>query len=279
MIKLALYRRIQTTFWTDTKVVDDFTPEDKYFYLYLFTNPHTNLCGCYEISIKQMSNETGYSKDTVERLIERFTNTHKVIDYSVGTKELLLVNWHKYNWTKSPKYRKSLNEQISEVKNSDFQQYLKDLYNSIDTVSIQYGYGIDTVTNTNTTLDKKEKKEYKDAMEEAIKGINKDLKDCNPPVEDFDIEESWWKIVKVYPKSKTSGSSSAKKVYIRLFDGALYPKEVANTVVKAIRMYLDDYRENNENEKYVKTIGKWFEEDLEYWFREATEIRNSQRGE
>ena len=233
-----------------------------------------------------MSNETGYSKDTVERLIERFTNTHKVIDYSVGTKELLLVNWHKYNWTKSPKYRKSLNEQINEVKNSDFQQYLKDLYNSIDTVSIQYGYGIDTVTNTitntitntNTTLDKKEKKEYKDAMEEAIKGINKDLKDCNPPVEDFDIEESWWKIVKVYPKSKTSGSSSAKKIYIQLFDGALYPKEVANTVVKAIRMYLDDYRQNNENEKYVKTIGKWFEEDLEYWFREATEIRNSQRG-
>ncbi|MFR8334921.1 MAG: hypothetical protein ACLU9S_23255 [Oscillospiraceae bacterium] len=28
-------------------------------YLYCMTNPHTNLCGCYEVSIKQMANETG----------------------------------------------------------------------------------------------------------------------------------------------------------------------------------------------------------------------------
>ena len=52
---MALYRTIQISFWTDTKIVDDFTPEDKYFYLYLFTNPHTNLSGCYEISKNQMS--------------------------------------------------------------------------------------------------------------------------------------------------------------------------------------------------------------------------------
>ena len=30
---MAVYRTIHISFWTDTKVVDDFTPEDKYFYL------------------------------------------------------------------------------------------------------------------------------------------------------------------------------------------------------------------------------------------------------
>ena len=32
---MATFRSIHLTFWTDSKVDDDFTPEDKYFYLYL----------------------------------------------------------------------------------------------------------------------------------------------------------------------------------------------------------------------------------------------------
>ena len=63
---MAIYRNISMSFWTDTKIIDEFTPEDKYFYLYLFTNPHTNLAGCYEISMKQIVTETGYSKETIK---------------------------------------------------------------------------------------------------------------------------------------------------------------------------------------------------------------------
>lgn len=68
---MASYRNISMDFWTDSKVVDDFTPEDRYIYLYCMTNPHTNLCGCYEVSIKQIANETGYNNDSVERLLKR----------------------------------------------------------------------------------------------------------------------------------------------------------------------------------------------------------------
>ena len=66
---MANYRNISMAFWTDSKIVDDFTPEDRYIYLYCMTNPHTNLCGCYEVSIKQIANETGYNTDSVERLL------------------------------------------------------------------------------------------------------------------------------------------------------------------------------------------------------------------
>ena len=52
---MARYRNVSTSFWEDNKIVDDFTPEDKYIYLYCMTNPHTNLCGCYEISLKQIA--------------------------------------------------------------------------------------------------------------------------------------------------------------------------------------------------------------------------------
>lgn len=148
---MAIYRNVQMSFWTDPKVLDAFTPEDKYFYLYLMTNPHTNLCGCYEISERQIENETGYQKKTVDKLIERMCVIHKVIAYSKETKEVLIVNWHKYNWTASEKFRKPLAKEIQSVKNTDFREYLSDLLNGIDTVSIPYTYRIDT-TCIDTTV-------------------------------------------------------------------------------------------------------------------------------
>lgn len=155
---MAIYRTIQMSFWTDPKVIDDFTPEDKFFYLYLMTNPHTNLIGCYEISIKQISDETGYSKETIEKLLERFSEIHKVIGYSKTTKEIFLFNWHKHNWTNSAKLDKPLLSQIAEVKNAGFKKSLIEMFNNRnnnsdseeDTVSIQYEYPIDT---TNTVTD------------------------------------------------------------------------------------------------------------------------------
>ena len=78
---MARYRNVSTSFWEDNKIVDDFTPEDKYIYLYCMTNPHTNLCGCYEISLKQIAYETGYNTDSVERLLKRLDMTHEVIRY------------------------------------------------------------------------------------------------------------------------------------------------------------------------------------------------------
>ena len=151
---MAVYRTVQLSFWTDSKVIDEFTPEDKYFYLYLMTNPHTNLCGCYELSTKAASDDTGYTKDTIERLIDRFERIHKVICYSKETKEVLIVNWSKYNWTESPKFRIALSAEIERVKNNSFKAFLTGLYNGNDTVSIPYRYGSDTsVTVTDTVYD------------------------------------------------------------------------------------------------------------------------------
>ena len=153
---MAIYRNVQMAFWTDTKISDDYTPEDRYFYLYLLTNPHTNLCGCYEISVKQMADETGYSKETIEKLIKRFEEVHKTIVYSKSSKEVLLINWSKYNWTSSEKFRKPLLKEIEHVKSIEFKSFLEDLFSGEDTVSIPYSYGSDTtvtVTDTVTVSD------------------------------------------------------------------------------------------------------------------------------
>ena len=139
---MANYRNIQITFWTDPKIADDFTPEDKFFYLYLMTNPHTSICGCYEISMKQMADETGYSKETVEKLIDRMMNVHDVIRYAKDTKEMLIMNWHKYNWTTSDRVREGIFLGINRTKNPAFRQYIQALYEGHMNVTIRSGEGI-----------------------------------------------------------------------------------------------------------------------------------------
>jgi hypothetical protein len=164
---MANYRNISLSFWTDSKIDDDFTPEDKYFYLYLLTNPHTNICGCYEISMKQMERETGYNADTCNRLLDRMEHVHDVIRYCKSTKEVLILHWGKYNWSFSDKVKKAVLSVSTHIKNRKFTEYIINTVNNItdntdiqitdnskqktDTVSdtdvsIGYGYGIDTLS-------------------------------------------------------------------------------------------------------------------------------------
>jgi hypothetical protein len=144
---MAVYRNISLSFWTDTKVEDTFTPEDKYMYLYLLTNPHTNICGCYEISTKQMSRQTGYNIESVERILDRMEKMHGVVRYCKETHEMLIPNWGRYNWTTSEKLVKPITTAINAIKFKPFRDYVSLLFDHIDeihTVSIPYAYPIDT---------------------------------------------------------------------------------------------------------------------------------------
>lgn len=137
---MAIYRNVSTTFWTDSKVSDDFEANERYLYLYLFTNPHSNLCGCYEISLKQIAYETALPIKEVQTCINGLETDHNVIRYDHDTKEVVLLNWHKYNWTSSEKFRSSLKAEIDNIKSVSFKNYLLALFNGdelqiADTVS------------------------------------------------------------------------------------------------------------------------------------------------
>lgn len=130
---MAVYRNVQMSFWTDPKILEDFSANERLLYLFLLTGPNTNLAGCYEITPKLITFYTGISnpKDLLRNLCEK----HRVIAYNANTKEVLLPNWWKYNWNKSPKFLKSLRDDISGVKDPSFRTYLIEKYRGIDTVS------------------------------------------------------------------------------------------------------------------------------------------------
>lgn len=125
---MAKYRSVQTCFWSDAKIIDEFTPEDRYFYLYLLTNQKSNQIGCYELPIKQICRDTGYNEETVRKLLNRFETILEVTNYDMKTKEILLKNWHKYNWLDSSTTRKCIEKEFGFIKSDILKDIISPLY-------------------------------------------------------------------------------------------------------------------------------------------------------
>lgn len=96
-------RVIDTNFWTDDKVVDMFTPEDKLFFLYLLTNPHTTQLGIYPLNKKIMAFEIGYSIEAIDVLLDRFENKYHIILRSRKTSEIAIMNYLRHSIVKGGK--------------------------------------------------------------------------------------------------------------------------------------------------------------------------------
>ena len=118
---MSVYRTVQTDFWKDPKIMEEFTPEDKLFYLYLLTNPNTTQCGIYGITKKEMAFQLGYSTETVNALMDRFITYHKLIDYNTETRELVIFNWAKYNFKRGGKPVQDLiKSELAKVKHQPY---------------------------------------------------------------------------------------------------------------------------------------------------------------
>ncbi|MBF2642865.1 DnaD domain-containing protein [Listeria seeligeri] len=170
---MAVYRQIHVSFWQDSFVLD-LTAEEKYFYLYLMTNSKTNQIGIYEISKKIMEIESGYNMDTVSKLLKKFIDYKKIL-YSESTKELMLLNWCKYNWSSSPKVVSLVNKELKGVKNTDFaKEYIEQAKSQgykIEKLSIEYLYSIDIETQKELEKEKEIEKEIAVADEAAEKNV------------------------------------------------------------------------------------------------------------
>ena len=116
---MGIKRVVDTSFWTDGKI-EYFSPEDKYFMLYLLSNPFTTQLGIYEFKIRQAAFYLGYSEDTVKVLLDRFQNKYKVILYSQDTNEVALLNFLRHSIVKGgAPVRDLLVKEIKQVKNKD----------------------------------------------------------------------------------------------------------------------------------------------------------------
>lgn len=123
---MGIKRIISTDFWTDDKVMDIFSPEDKLFFLYLMTNPHTTQLGIYHINKKMMAFEIGYSLESIGILIDRFEE-YGLIKYSPETSEVAIKNYLRHSIVKGGKpVEDLLRREIAQVKDKTLLKYVYD---------------------------------------------------------------------------------------------------------------------------------------------------------
>ncbi len=94
---MGIARLVNVDFWTDEKVLDNFSVEDKYFWLYLLTNPQTKQLGIYKLPIKIIAFQTGFNEDVIKVLLDRFDRVYNVIKYNHETQEVAILNYLKWS--------------------------------------------------------------------------------------------------------------------------------------------------------------------------------------
>lgn len=89
---MANNRYVNTSFWKDGYIAD-LDPIEKLVFIYLLTNPQTNLAGVYEINIREIAFDTGIDKDMVVKIMSRFEADNKII---VNNGWVAMLNFQKH---------------------------------------------------------------------------------------------------------------------------------------------------------------------------------------
>lgn len=211
---MAKYRHVQTSFWSDPKVSEEMTPEDKFFYLYLLTNEHTHQIGVYRITRKQIAFELGYSIESIKALLDRFIKHHKLVIYNEKTREICILNWGKYNLKKGGKpIEDCIKKELEVIEDlSLVQKVLERTENEELACKISIYAGFDDTSTIRPTIrgqkeNKKEKEKenkknisrhkYETCDMNAAKYLFEKIKENNPKQKEPSSFDSWANIVRL----------------------------------------------------------------------------------
>ena len=113
------------------------------------TNSKTSQCGIYELPKRIIETETGYNRETVGKLLNRFIDYKKIV-YCEETREVFLMNWIKHNKIVSPKVKKCVYEELKKIKSMDmvnlFFKQCEGYGYTLDKSEIKINMGMDRVS-------------------------------------------------------------------------------------------------------------------------------------
>ncbi len=116
----ATYSKIQRNFW-ETDTARDMTPEEKYFWLYLQTNANVNTLGCYVFRMRRAQDETGYNRETLEKLLTKLEQGGRIY-YDGQTGEVFLRHWSEISWGKKTATLRAIAGDWKEVQSGRLRQ-------------------------------------------------------------------------------------------------------------------------------------------------------------
>ncbi len=101
---MSTQRYIETSFWDDTWV-QELDPSEKLLYIYLLTNPLTNIAGVMELTVKRMCFDTGFNSDTINHILAKFEKARKVFRFE---NYIIIRNFPKHQKITSEKILKGI---------------------------------------------------------------------------------------------------------------------------------------------------------------------------
>ena len=149
----SVNRVISTSFWDDDLILDKFSAEDKYFFLYLLTNKFTSQLGIYHFPIKKVAPDMGYSVDNVYTLIDRFENSYGVIRFSQATNEIAILNYLRHSIIKGGKpVFDCLVKDYESVKDKSLVNYVINHLSNYEIKNDTVNQFIDYINNINNSI-------------------------------------------------------------------------------------------------------------------------------
>lgn len=114
-----MYRPVDIEFWQDEFVLE-LSSEQKLTYIFLLTNRRTTQCGIYNIGLTIAQLELQFSEEKIKEHLKFFQEKGKLL-YNHENKEIMLLNWYKYNNTHNHKnIRICINKELKRVKTTEF---------------------------------------------------------------------------------------------------------------------------------------------------------------
>ena len=259
---MAISRVVSTDFWNDSKVLDEFSAEDRYFMLYLLTNPRTTQLGIYELSLSKASNELGYSIDVIKVLLDRFETKYNLIKYNRTTGEVAIKNFLRHSIIKGGKpVMDCLLKEEKKVKDKSLLQYIfNNLSNYEDSLNITVKEFMSSIQMNNDNDNDNERIVPRIVDESS----NSDFS--------FNAEKAWNDTFSIYPKK--GGFATAKMAWMNKLLSVVPENQydVAVLIAKAVKAYLTDYENSNPNDtnhQYIPKFDKWLTEDCDYWISQV----------
>jgi hypothetical protein len=132
VVEVEEFRKVPNDIWDK-----EMTPEEKYFHLYLLTNPSTTKIGIYPITKRQIAFDLDCPLETVHSLMERFIHYYKLIRYNPETRELAIKDWGKNNFEKEWTHEMSdIYEELRDVIDRSLIQYISESYQEEEMCSL-----------------------------------------------------------------------------------------------------------------------------------------------
>lgn len=241
---MSTQRYIDTSFWDDSWV-QELDPSEKLLYIYLLTNPLTNIAGVMELTTKRICFDTGFNSDTVGHILAKFEKAKKVYKYN---NYIIIRNFPKHQQLENDKIVKGIASILSKLPD-DVLNYLEEIdyqfniQEVFDSLCIPYTYPMNYLNsnlkefNTNSNLNLNAEEKPKKAKKEPLRNrepINDYEKVEKTYIETWDYLYSQNRVNTVDPIISANSWRKIRALEKGLFDKQISSEVISNAIKKAI---------------------------------------------